>query len=130
MRMPRIPRDLASWATSMSSMLRPNTSGCEWTCMSITPLARLTLGGGGGNAAPCAFTSLNVRQPNIVAAAVIATLFMFRSLFQYCARRSYPTLADALLCRASLRRLQAWNKTLLLLCDGPSAIPLIDARAC
>ncbi len=48
---PRMPRALASWATSMSSMLRPNTSGCEWTCMSITPAAGLSLGGGGGNAA-------------------------------------------------------------------------------
>ena len=49
--MPRMPRALASCATSMSSMLRPKTSGCECTCMSITPTAGLTLGGGGGNAA-------------------------------------------------------------------------------
>src|SRR5258708_4921013 len=54
-RMPRMPRDLASCATSMSSMLRPNTSGCECTCMSITPTTGLTFGGGGGKAA-CAKT--------------------------------------------------------------------------
>src|SRR6185503_16054832 len=50
-RMPRIPLAFASCATSMSSMLRPNTSGCECTCMSITPAAGLTFGGGGGKAA-------------------------------------------------------------------------------
>src|SRR6185503_10424671 len=53
---PRMPRAFASWATSMSSRLRPNTSGCECTCMSMTPAAGLTLGGGGGNAA-CASAS-------------------------------------------------------------------------
>ena len=50
-RMPRMPFDFASCATSMSSMLRPNTSGCECTCMSITPAAGLTFGGGGGKPA-------------------------------------------------------------------------------
>ena len=49
--MPRMPFALARVATSMSSMLRPNTSGWEWTCMSITPAAGLTLGGGGGKPA-------------------------------------------------------------------------------
>ena len=49
--MPRMPRALASVARSMSSMLRPNTSGCECVCMSITPTAGLTFGGGGGKAA-------------------------------------------------------------------------------
>src|SRR5687768_12859775 len=53
--MPRMPLALARLATSMSSMLRPNTSGCECTCMSITPAAGLTLGGGGGKPA-CANT--------------------------------------------------------------------------
>src|SRR5258706_1737465 len=48
---PRMPRALASVARSMSSMLRPNTSGCECACMSMTPMAGLTFGGGGGNAA-------------------------------------------------------------------------------
>ena len=46
-----MPLALASMATSMSSMLRPNTSGCECTCMSITPAAGLTFGGGGGKPA-------------------------------------------------------------------------------
>ncbi len=54
--MPRMPRALASWATSMSSMLRPNTSGWECTCMSMTPAAGLTFGGGGGKPA-CADAS-------------------------------------------------------------------------
>jgi hypothetical protein len=49
--MPRMPRDFASVATSISSILRPNTSGCEWTWKSITPIVGLTFGGGGGNAA-------------------------------------------------------------------------------
>src|SRR5688572_13145566 len=49
--MPRMPRALARLARSMSSMLRPNTSGCVCVCMSMTPAAGLTLGGGGGNAA-------------------------------------------------------------------------------
>src|SRR5262245_3109345 len=61
--MPRMPRDFARLATSMSSMLRPNTSGCECTCMSITPAAGLTFGGGGGNAA-CARASLAANRAN------------------------------------------------------------------
>src|SRR5262245_26638652 len=49
--MPRMPLDLASCAMSMSSMLRPKTSGCECTWKSITPAAGLTRGGGGGKPA-------------------------------------------------------------------------------
>src|SRR5437660_2301869 len=49
--MPRMPRAFASCATSMSSMLRPKTSGCECTWKSMTPAAGLTFGGGGGKPA-------------------------------------------------------------------------------
>ena len=49
--MPRMPRALASCAMSMSSMLRPKTSGCECTWKSMTPAAGLTFAGGGGKPA-------------------------------------------------------------------------------
>ncbi len=65
-RRPRMPRALARRATSISSMLRPNTSGCECTCMSMTPAAGLTLGGGGGNPA-WASASSYVRKVRAIA---------------------------------------------------------------
>ena len=51
MTMPRMPRALASVARSTSSMLRPKTSGWVCVCMSMTPAAGLTFGGGSGKAA-------------------------------------------------------------------------------
>src|SRR5258706_936824 len=78
-RMPRMPFAFASCATSMSSRLRPKTSGCECSCMSITPPAGLTFGGGGGKAAAWAKTGVveNAESvENAKAAAAASTLFI------------------------------------------------------
>ena len=72
----RMPLRLASTATSMSSMLRPNTSGSECTWKSMVPCAGLTFGGAAGNPTGCAIAAKAPTRLSAVSATAISRCLM------------------------------------------------------